>query len=149
MKVILLADVQGHGKKGQLANVSDGYARNYLFPRKLATLASPEALHAYQAREDAKLEKTAKEKDQALALAERLKTCKVAVPGKAGPGGRLFGSVTNTETAAALNEQLGISLDKHCVLHDPIKQCGTYRAKCKLGHGVSAEVTIEVTPIDS
>jgi large subunit ribosomal protein L9 len=150
MKVILQADVKGQGKKGELINVSDGYARNYLFPRKLAAEATPEALHAYDLREKAKAEKLEQDKNAAKALAEKLKTCKVTVPGKAGPGGRLFGSITNVEIAEALGAQFGISLDKHSViLPEHIKQCGLYHVKAKLGHGISAEVTVEVTAIES
>jgi len=150
MKVILQADVKGQGKKGDLLDLSDGYARNYLFPRKLAAPATPESIAACRRREEARTEKLAREKEKAMALAETLKTCHVKVSAKAGVGGRLFGSVTNAEVADALNAQFGLALDKHSVsLPEHIKQCGTHKAKAKLGFGISAELDVEVLAIES
>ncbi|MCL2082763.1 MAG: 50S ribosomal protein L9 [Oscillospiraceae bacterium] len=146
MKVILLRDVKGQGQEGDLVNVSDGYARNYLFPRRLAGEATPDALKLHAQKEKARAIQIEKEKAEALSLAEKLKACKVNVLVKAGPGGRLFGSITNAEVAESLNAQFGISIDKHNVILDsPVKQCGEYQAKAKLGHGVSAEIQITVT----
>ncbi|MDR0293554.1 MAG: 50S ribosomal protein L9, partial [Oscillospiraceae bacterium] len=136
MRVILQADVQGQGKKGDLVNVSDGYARNYLFPRKLAAEATPSALAEYEGRVKARAAKLEQDKTRALELAQVLKGGSVAVSAKCGEGGRLFGSVTNTEVAEALNTQFKTGIDRHAVtLAEPIKQCGTYTVKVKLGHG--------------
>ena len=149
MKVILQQDVAGQGKRGALVEVSDGYARNYLFPRKLASEATPDALNSFKLAEKAKVENLAKEKQRATELAEKLKTCHVVVHAKCGTGGRLFGSVTNAEVVAALNEQFSVKLDKHDIaLADSIKQCGTYTIKAKLGHGISAEMSVEVKPVE-
>jgi large subunit ribosomal protein L9 len=143
MKVILQADVSGQGKKGDLINVSDGYARNFLFPRKLAMEATVAGIAEYERNEKAKKAKTEREKADALAMAERLKDTVVTVKAKGGTAGRLFGSVTNTEVTEALNKQCSLSVDKREVsLSEPIKQQGTYKAKIKLGHGVSAEITV-------
>lgn len=147
MKVILQQDVSGQGKRGDLVSVSDGYARNYLMPRKLAVEATPEALNEYKQREKNKSDRLAKEKQDALQAAERLKTCNVVVEAKSGAGGRLFGAVTTAEIAAALKEQFGVEMDKKSfVMPDPIKQHGTYELKCKLGYEVSAILKVEVKP---
>lgn len=146
MKVILQQDVAGQGKKGALVSVSDGYARNYLFPRKLAVEATPDALNAYKIQERAKAEHLEHEKDLARQAAERLKTCNVKLSAKAGPGGRLFGAVTSAEIADALKEQFGVELDKRSlVVPEPIKHYGVYKLKAKLGHEISATLTVEVT----
>ena len=147
MKVILQADVSGQGKRGELVKVSDGYARNFLFPRGLAVEATPEATADYHRREQAKAAKLEADKAKAAELAAKLKDCRVSVAAKCGENGRLFGSVTNTEVAAALAEQHKYTVDRHDVLlSEPIKQCGTYAAKVKLGFGVAAEMTVEVVP---
>lgn len=150
MKVILQQDVSGQGKRGDLVSVSDGYARNYLMPRKLAVEATPEALNDYKQREKAKAERLVKDKQEALDAAERLKTCNVVVEAKSGAGGRLFGAVTTSEIAAALKAQFGVELDKKSlVLAEPIKQHGVYELKCRLGHEVSALLKVEVKPVDN
>jgi large subunit ribosomal protein L9 len=149
MKVILRSDVKGQGKKGDLINVSDGYARNFLFPRKLAAEATPSALAEYDRNEKAKAAKLAQEKAKALETAELLKGKGVALSGKGGSGGRLFGSIGNVEVTDALNKQYGTSVDRRdVILGEPIKQQGTYTAKVKLGHGVSAEVNVTVEVSD-
>ncbi|MDR0324535.1 MAG: 50S ribosomal protein L9 [Oscillospiraceae bacterium] len=145
MKVILQTDVKGQGKKGELINVSDGYARNYLFPRKLASEATPAALAEYERNEKAKAAKLQQDKAKAQELAQSFKGGGVTVTGKGGTGGRLFGSISNVEVAEALNKQFGTQIDRRDVsLNEPIKQQGTYTAKIKLGHGVSAEITVNV-----
>lgn len=145
MKVILQQDVKGQGKKGDLVELSDGYARNYLFPRKLAAEATPEAINAYNDRQKRDAARLERDKEAAKQLCEKLKTCHVKVTAKAGTGGRLFGSVTNAEVVEALNSQFDLSLEKHSVtLSEPIKQCGVHKAKAKLGFGISAEIEVEV-----
>ena len=145
MKVILQQDVPGQGKKGELVSVSDGYARNYLFPRKLAAAASAGALRAYELEEKAKKDKAAHDRDKAKEAAERLKTCTVKIHAKAGSQGRLFGAVTGQEIADALKEQFGLEVDRHkLVLEEHIKTYGVHTVKVKLGHEVSTTIQVEV-----
>ena len=144
MKVILQQDVKGQGKKGQLIEASDGYARNFLLPRKLAVLATPEAMNTMQQQEKAKRAQEAAERAAALEVAEKLKGCTVKIAAKAGQGGRLFGSVTSQEIADALQAQ-GITLDKRkIVMDDPIKNVGTYTVRCKLGYEITAQLTVQI-----
>ena len=125
MKVILQQDVKGQGKKGQLIEASDGYARNFLLPRKLAVLATPEAMNTMQQQEKAKRAQEAAERAAALEVAEKLKGCTVKIAAKAGQGGRLFGSVTSKEISDALKAQFGMDIAKtKIVLPDPIKAFG-------------------------
>ncbi|MDR3208214.1 MAG: 50S ribosomal protein L9 [Oscillospiraceae bacterium] len=145
MKVILQQDVQGQGKKGDLVNVSDGYARNYLFPRKLASEATSGALTEYKLREKAKADKLDSDKKRAQAAAEHLKTCAVKLTAKAGSQGRLFGAVTGQEIADALKAQFGLDVDKHkLVLDEPIKTYGLHTVKVKLGFEISTTIQVEV-----
>ena len=145
MKVILLQDVKGKGKKGQMIEVSDGYARNYMLPRKLATEATPDAVNTMRMNDKATQERQAKERAEALELRNRMKDMTVVVTAKGGGAGRLFGSVTNTEVSEALAKQAGIQLDKRkIVLEEPIKSVGVYTVKCKLGYEINAELKIEV-----
>ena len=145
MKVILLQDVKGKGKKGQLLEVSDGYARNYMLPRKLATEATPDAVNTMRMNDKATQERQAKERAEALELRNRMKDMTVVVTAKGGGAGRLFGSVTNTEVSEALAKQAGVQLDKRkIVLDEPIKSVGVYTVKCKLGYEINAELKIEV-----
>lgn len=147
MKVILQQDVPGQGKKGELVNVSDGYARNYLMPRKWAIEATAEALNAYKLTEKSKTEKIAREKRMAAEGAERLKSCNVVIEAKGGAGGRLFGAVTGAEITAALKEQFHIEIDKKSlVLPEPIKHYGAHTVKVRMGHEISTEITVEVVP---
>ena len=149
MKVILQADVKGQGKKGALINVSDGYARNFLFPRKLAAEATPAALAEYERNEKSKAAKLDREKAKARELADLFKGKSVTLSAKGGSAGRLFGYVSNIEVTEALNKQFGADIDRRDVaLAEPIKQQGSYTAKVKLGHGVSAEVIVEVKVTD-
>ncbi|MBR5542688.1 MAG: 50S ribosomal protein L9 [Oscillospiraceae bacterium] len=145
MKVILNADVKGQGKKGQIVNVSDGYARNFLFPKNLAKEATADNLNAAKIKEEADLARIAREKEAAKQLAAKLKTLKVEVSAKAGAGGRLFGSVTASDIADALKTQHKIEIDRHkIVLEDNIKQFGTYTVKVKLYNEVSGEMSVVV-----
>jgi large subunit ribosomal protein L9 len=144
MKVILQQDVRGQGKKGQLVEVSDGYARNFLFPRKLAVAATTDNVNTMKLQDQARKEREAKEKAEAEALVKKLKDCPVKLTAKAGAGGKLFGSVTTKEVAAALKEQYGFQVDSKKLSCDPIKSFGTFQVKCKLGYEVSGTVTVIV-----
>ena len=144
MKVILLQDVKGKGKKGQMIEVSDGYARNYMLPRKVAIEATPDAVNTMRMNDKATQERIAREKAEALAVAGKLREMTLTVTAKGGGAGRLFGSVTNAEIADALAKN-GIKLDKRkIVISDPIKSVGTYTVTCKLGYEISAPLTVKI-----
>ena len=144
MKVILLQDVKGKGKKGQMIEVSDGYARNFMLPKKLAQEATPDAINTMRKNDKATQERIAREKAEALATSKKLREMTVIVKAKGGGAGRLFGSVTNAEVADALAKQ-GIKLDKRkIVLSETIKNVGTYTATCKLGYEITAPLTVKV-----
>lgn len=145
MKVVLLADVKGHGKKGELCNVSDGYARNFLFPKKLAVEADNTALNELKNREEAKAHHKQEEINAAKATAERLNGKTVTVKAKAGSGGRLFGSVTSKEIAAEIKNSLGVEIDRKKMNVADIKGFGEYNAEIKLYQGITANVTVRVT----
>ncbi|MCD7761378.1 MAG: 50S ribosomal protein L9 [Clostridiales bacterium] len=144
MKVILQKDVAGQGKKGQMVEVSDGYARNFLIPRKLAVTATADNVNTMKQQEKARLEKEARERAAALELAAKLKDMPVHVKAKAGSGGRLFGSVTTKEISVALKEQYGVDVPKTSLQSDPIKAFGGYQVKAKLGYEVSGIVYVFV-----
>ena len=145
MKVILLQDVKGKGKKGQLLEVSDGYARNFMLPKKLAIEATPDAINTMRMNDKATQERIAREKAEALATGKKLRELTVTVTAKGGGSGRLFGSITNQEIADALAKQTGIKLDKRkIVIADPIKNVGTYTVTCKLGYEISAPLTVKI-----
>ena len=145
MKVILQQDVKGQGKKGQLIEVAEGYARNFLLPRKLAVPATAENINTMQQQEKAKRAQEAAERAAALEMAEKLKECPVKLTAKAGNGGRLFGSVTSKEVSDALQAQYGIELAKQkIVMDEPIKAYGSYELKAKLGYEVSGTVYVMV-----
>ena len=145
MKVILLQDVRGKGKKGQMLEVSDGYARNYMLPRKLATEATPDAVNTMRMNDKATQERQAKERAEAMEISKKMKDMTVVVTAKGGGAGRLFGSVTNTEVSEALAKQAGIQLDKRkIVLNETIKTVGTYTATCKLGYEITAPLTVKI-----
>ena len=145
MKVILQADVKAQGKKGDLINVSDGYARNYLFPRKLAVQATAGELNAFSSREAAKAHKLEAEKANAAKLASVIKEASVTVKAKGGSAGRLFGSITGKEICDALKSQHGIDIDRHkIVLNNPIRTSGPHTCLVKLGHDNTAELRVEV-----
>ena len=144
MKVILLQDVKGKGKKGQMLEVSDGYARNFMLPKKLAIEATTDAINTMRMNDKATQERIAREKAEALATSKKLREMTVIVKAKGGGAGRLFGSVTNAEVAEALAKQ-GVKLDKRkIVLSETIKNVGTYTATCKLGYEITAPLTVKV-----
>ena len=144
MKVILIQDVKGKGKKGQMIEVSDGYARNFMLPKKLAQEATADAINTMRMNDKATQERIAREKAEALATSKKLREMTVVVKAKGGGAGRLFGSVTNAEIADAL-AKTGIKLDKRkIVIADPIKNVGTYTVTCKLGYEISAPLTVKI-----
>ena len=145
MKVILLQDIKGKGKKGQLLEISDGYARNYLLPRKLAVEATADAVNTKNMNDKAAAEKAAKERAAALDVSHKLREMTLTVTAKGGGAGKLFGAVTNQEIADALKAASGISLDKRkIVISDPIKNVGTYTVQCKLGYEITAPLTVKI-----
>ena len=145
MKVILQQDVKGQGKKGQLVEVSEGYARNFLLPRKLAIAATPDAINTMNLKEKARKAEEARLKAEAEATAEKLKECMVKLTAKAGSGGKLFGAVTTKEISEGLKEQFGVDVPKQkLVLEEPIKAFGSYQVKAKLGFEVNGTVYVSV-----
>ena len=145
MKVILQQDVKGQGKKGQMVEVSDGYGRNFLLPRKLAVEATAENVNTMKMQDKARQARLAEEKAAALAAAEQLKSCQVKIPARAGQGGKLFGSITSKEISDALKAQHNIDVGKSkIVLSDPIKSFGSFEVKCKLGSEVSGTIYVLV-----
>ncbi len=148
MKVILTQDVKGKGKKGQMIEVSDGYARNFMLPRKLAIEATADAVNTMRMNDKATQERIAREKAEAMDTAKRLRELTVVVKAKGGGAGRLFGSITNQEIADSLKNQAGITLDKRkIVIADPIKNVGTYTVTCKLGYEITAPLTVKIEEI--
>lgn len=145
MKVILRQDVQGSGKKGDLVNVSDGYARNYLLKKGLAVAATPQALNEMKAKQASKDHKVQAETDAARRTAEEIGEKTLKIMAKAGAGGKLFGSVTAKEVADELKKQMGVDVDRRKIsLESEIKAFGTYTAEIKLYTGVSAKVYVVV-----
>ena len=145
MKVILLQDVRGQGKKGEVVNVSDGYARNFLFPRKLAQEATADALNAIKIQEEAKRASDAREKAKMEQLAAQFEKTTVKISAKAGANGKLFGSVTSKEISEELKKQFDIDVDKRRILLDePIKTFGSYQLTAKLGYDVTAKLNVIV-----
>ena len=145
MKVILLQDVKGKGKKGQMIEVSDGYARNFMLPKKLAIEATPDAVNTMRMNDKATAERIAREKAEALATSKKIRELTVVVTAKGGGNGRLFGAVTTQEIAASLEKQAGIKLDKRkIVLNETIKNVGTYTATCKLGYEITAPLSVKI-----
>lgn len=145
MKVILMQDVKGQGKKGQLVDVSDGYGRNFLLAKKLAVLATPENLNTIKQQEKARRAQEAAEKAEAQETAKKLESLTVKIIAKAGEGGRLFGAVTAKEVSEALNAQHGINIAKaKLVMEEPIKACGGYKVRAKLGYEISGTVNVLV-----
>ena len=146
MKVILKADVKGKGKKGQMIEVAEGYARNFLLPKGLAALATADAINTMRLQEKAKAKADAEAKDAATEIAEKIKGLQGKVPSKGCEGGNLFGAVTGREISAALKEQHGLDIDsKKLVLDEPIKSFGSYQVKAKLGFEISGTVYVIVT----
>ena len=146
MKVILQQDVKGQGKKGQMIEVSEGYGRNFLLPRKLAIPATTDAINTMNLKEKAKKAEEARLKAEAQEIALKLKDCTVKLTAKAGNGGRLFGAVTTKEISEGLAKQFGMNIPKQkLVLDEPIKSFGTYQVKAKLGFEISGTVTVAVS----
>ncbi len=144
MKVVLLADVKGTGQKDDLVNVSDGYARNYLLPRKLAVVADSKVLNELKTKNEAKEHKRLQEIEEAKHLASLIDKKDIYVEAKAGTSGRLFGAITSKEVADALNQQFNVTVDKKKVEMDDIKQIGVYDAVVKMAGGISASVRVNV-----
>ena len=145
MKVILQQDVKGQGKKGQMVEVSEGYARNFLLPRKMAIPATADAINTMNLKEKAKKAEEARQKALAEETAEKLKGCMVKLTARAGSGGKLFGAVTTKEISEGLQKQFGIDIPKQkLVLEDPIKAFGNYEVKARLGYEVTATVYVSV-----
>ena len=146
MKVILTQDVRGKGKKGQIIEAAEGYARNFLLPKGMAVLATADAVNTMNLQAKAKAKADAEAKAAALEIAEKLKSCQVKIAAKGGEGGKLFGAVTGKEIAAALKEQYGMDVDsKKLVLDQPIKTFGSFEVKAKLGFEISGTVYVLVT----
>ena len=145
MKVILLQDVKGKGKKGQMIEVSDGYARNYMLPRKLAQEATADAVNTMRMNDKATAERQARERAEAVAISKQLRELTLVVKAKGGGAGRLFGAVTTTEIADALKKNAGITIDKRkLVLTDNIKNVGTYTVKAKLGYEIVGQFNVKI-----
>lgn len=144
MKVILNKDVKDLGKKGELVNVSDGYAKNFLIPRKIAVIADATAMNELKNREMSKAHHLAVEKANAEAAAATLEGKSVRVTAKAGANGRLFGSVTSKEIAEQIKAQYGVEVDKKKVMVDDIRNFGTFECTVKIYTGISAKVFVVV-----
>ena len=151
MKVILQQDVKGQGKKGQLIQVSDGYARNYLFPRKLAVAATEENVTVMKRQEKARLQKLEADKTTAREIAAKLEAVIVKIPARSGGArvdgsvGKLFGAVTSKEISEALLEQHGIEIEKNRIIQEEhIKTFGSFEVKCKLGFEINGVINVLV-----
>ena len=145
MKVIFNVDVKGQGKKGEMKEVSTGYARNYLLPRNLATEATADNLNAFKLKEKAKAAQIAKEKAQAQEYAAKLNGVQVTIRAKAGNNGKLFGAVTSQEISDALKAQFGMDIEKNKIVQaEPIKSYGSFTVKAKLGYEISGSINVLV-----
>lgn len=145
MKVIFTTDVKGQGKKGELKEVSEGYGRNYLLPRKLAVEATTDNMNTLRLKEKAKAAAIAAEKAKALENAKQLESIIVKISAKAGSAGKLFGAVTSQEISDALKAQFGIEIEKQKIVQtDPIKNFGSYDVKCKFGYEISGVIHLLV-----
>ena len=146
MKVILLQDVKKMGKKGDVIEASDGYARNYLFPRKLAEEATANALHVVNAKKENERKKKLAELEAAQKLAAELKGKEVSIEAKAGESGRLFGAITNKDIAEVINSKFNLSIDKKKIVMDTIKVAGGYEIEVKLYPEVSTKMKVIIVP---
>lgn len=144
MKVILQQDVKGQGKKGQVIDVSDGYARNFLFPKKLAVAATADNINSAKIADQAKKHRLAQEKAEAQELAERLKSVTVSIGAKGGSAGRLFGAVTAKEISEALLQQHNIEVVKNKIVTEAIKNFGTFEIKVKLYPEVTGTIKVRI-----
>lgn len=145
MKVILTQDVKNLGKKGEMVTTTDGYARNFLFPRKLATEANAQAMTELKNREDSQNHKIKVEKEAATEAANKLSGQTIKIKAKAGQGGRLFGSVTAKEVAETIKKDFGITVDKRKITVSDIKAFGTYKAQAKFYQGITADFSVMVS----
>ena len=146
MKVILQQDITGQGKKGQMIDAAEGYARNYLLPRKLAIPATADAINTMNLREKARRAEEAANREAAVQLGGKLKDVTVKIPARGGKEGKLFGAITNKEIAEALLAQFRLDVAKQkIVLDEPIKAFGTYEVRAKLGYEVTAKFSVSVT----
>ena len=147
MKLVLLSDVKALGKRGDVVDVADGYARNFLLPRKLAGEADKGALAQLEAQHKAQERREAAELADARALASRIESARLVVKAKAGENGKLFGAVTNADVASALAAALSVTVDKHKIgLAAQIKALGTYPVEIKLQKNVVAKASVEIVP---
>lgn len=146
MQVILLQDVKKLGKKGDVINTSDGYARNYLFPRKLAEEATANALHVVNAKKENERKKKLAELEAAQKLAAELKGKEVTIDAKAGDNGRLFGAITNKDIAEVINNKFNLSIDKKKIVVNTIKVAGEYEVEVKLYPEVSTKMKVIIVP---
>ncbi|MBQ9648403.1 MAG: 50S ribosomal protein L9 [Oscillospiraceae bacterium] len=145
MKVILQQDVKGKGKRGEMIEAAEGYARNYLLPRKLAIPATPDAINTMKLQDAARRKAEAENRAAAVETADKLRGKTVKVAAKGGAGGKLFGAVTGKEVSEALEAQLGVGVTKQQLVLDPIKTFGVHTVRAKLGYEVSVEFSVEVT----
>ncbi|MBQ6265046.1 MAG: 50S ribosomal protein L9 [Clostridia bacterium] len=145
MKVVLLQDVKSLGKKGELVNVSDGYARNFLFPRKLAGEANSQAMSELKNRENAEKHRLSVELENSKKYAESIEGKTVKITAKAGANGKLFGSVTTKDIAEAVSKQFSVDVDRHKISAEDIKNCGTFPAEIKFPQGITANIFVLVT----
>ena len=146
MKVILLQDVKKMGKKGDVIEASDGYARNYLFPRKLAEEATANALHVVNAKKENERKKKLAELEAAQKLSAELNGKELTINAKAGDNGRLFGAITNKDVAEVINSQFNLSIDKKKIVVNTIKVAGTYEVEVKLYPEVSTKMKVNIVP---
>ena len=145
MKVILQQDIKGQGKKGQMVEISDGYARNYLIPRKLAVAATADNINAMKVAEKARLAQIERDKAQAKENAAKLDSILVKITARAGSNGKLFGAVTSKEISDALKQQYNIDIEKNKIIQsEPIKSYGKYDVKCKFGYEISGVIHVLV-----
>ena len=146
MKIILEQDVKGKGKRGEMIEVSEGYARNYLLPRKLAVPATPDAINTMQLREKARRAEEAANRAAAQEAADKLKEVSLNIPAKGGTAGRLFGAITAKEISEQLKEQYGMDIAKQkIILEEPIKSFGAYDLRVRLGYEIFGKLHINVT----
>lgn len=150
MKVILLQDVEGLGKAGDLKDVANGYARNYLLPRRLAAGATPELLANHQQRIAAEQRKREKQQESNQQQAERLGQVSLTFKARVGRQGRLYGSITSQDIAAGLRESEGITIDRHLIeLREPIRTLGTFKVPVKLAQKLEPEITVNVIDVSA
>lgn len=146
MKVIFTEDVKGKGKKGEMKDVADGYARNFLIPKGLATEATTDNINTMKLKKKANDARIEEEKAKAREAAEKLKGAQVVIKARAGESGKLFGSVTSQEVSDALKEQFGIEIEKNRIVQsEPIKSYGSYTLKAKFGYEISGDINLIVT----